>query len=654
MKNSLVLPIVATVALALCVITRVNRVTLNVKAQTGGVSLPVAIPTPAKAEAKSPVVSASIATPVVVPTKPEAIIQVKSLSIEPNRIIAGQSAMGIVVMTRAIPVPYEITLDQSFPYVKIPQRVTIPANETVATFPVDSVSTVGYQPIPPVDGKIYANYNDTVTAPLTLLSTVVPTCDGSNADYCTSAICYHCFFSEPAVPKNLIEKFTVIAMEALDKHNLMLAGDSRFVVWRITGGDDCSALNEDYRPVAEDPLANADQRLAAYATLGFSDRECKSEQSSVDYVHASVLAKETHRPSEATMLAGLSNGTFKAQYQGITIATSLVVPPTAKTMTLGLSTIPITMNMRVGTQIDRVARDWISSKFTDWDFNHSAIATSSIVPWGEGALASQIATAVPTAQINPLSGTLVARIKGLWYAPDENGVFRFNVLDDKVQYPTTHVDGDFGWIVDTHGISALVSQALEFGEQLVIGCGDAEGKAQGAFYLSQHGVSVAMAADRYEYMLLGYVGKGTIIGTAPLHKVGGEYVYGHQPVKFSLNESFIVEDTTQEYPLQYYDAGGKYFRELNKFIPKLKVTYVEVDAVNQIDKVIDAAVKADSTAIAVRITDDAENIALRAWLDVDSTHRAILFHSGLYGFAPALFEDFPDQVTFGDLHPSFN
>src|SRR5207237_5275826 len=131
------------------------------------------------------------------------------------------------------------------------------------------------------------------------------------------------------------------------------------------------------------------------------------------------------------------------------------------------------------------------------------------------------------------------------------GHFRVGVVPVNVGDRTTHVSGGMGWSEDTHGISAVVSQALEFNSQVVVGCGDSEGKAEAAFYLAQKGLDVVMPGDRYINLLLGYKAQGVIIGTAPVKLVKGTGVIGHQPVKFMLNEPIAVEDTEQDYPLQY-------------------------------------------------------------------------------------------------------
>jgi hypothetical protein len=303
--------------------------------------------------------------------------------------------------------------------------------------------------------------------------------------------------------------------------------------------------------------------------------------------------------------------------------------------------------------VERVYRDWLSYALS-WDMTRNPAALSLVRdernsrPYHEGAAIADIQQ-IADVRVTPLSGTLISKsTNGRWYAPDERGVFRFEILEDKVEYPTTHTFGNIGWIVDTHGISALVSQALEFRSQLVVGCGDSEGKAKAAHYLAQKGVDVFMPADRYGYLLIGYKGKGTVIGTAPIKRVNGMAVIGNQPIEFSLDELIVAEDTEQPYPWQYYDAAARYFRQLSKFVP-LHVKYVLVDSENQINRVL---AQADSV-VAVRVRTETEDDELRRWLRKSPTHRAILFHSGLYPEAQALFADFPHQVTFGDLHPRF-
>ena len=132
-------------------------------------------------------------------------------------------------------------------------------------------------------------------------------------------------------------------------------------------------------------------------------------------------------------------------------------------------------------------------------------------------------------------------------------------------------------------------------------------------------------------------------GHAATHELVGQ-IGGQEPI--------VVEDTRQIFPIQYYDSGARYFRRLSQFVP-LHLDYVQVGDSNQIERVLERAQQIKATAVAVRVFTNVESDALRAWLASSPEHRAILFHSGLYPFAQPLFTEFPQQVTFGDLHPKF-
>jgi hypothetical protein len=469
--------------------------------------------------------------------------------------------------------------------------------------------------------------------------------------------CHACFFKDAGIvpSKKLIPYFHSLS----NSQDPLVSGDARFILWRATENKDCGAL-EEYRKVG----GAVERRLSANADIGFSAWEC-NQPGSKALKQAAALAARLKRQPEAKALNEIAAGTFHPTFADTHIETSLRVPANAHTMILGESTTVLTPGMRIGAQVERVYRDWLAEEFGGehsftWDVSMSPAAVPIVRDPGnrayhEGALVEAI-QGVADVKVIPLFGTLIARNpaasdpdgEGQWYAPDENGIFRFKVLMDKVQYPTTHTFGDVGWITDTHGISALVSQALEYKTQLVIGCGDSEGKVKAAYYLAQRGVNVVFPGDRFEDMLIGYKGKGGLIGTAPVKRVDGVAVLGHQPVKFSLSELIVAEDTSTLYPNQYYDAPARYFRQLSKFAP-LNVAYIKVDNENQLNKVLDRA----ASVVAVRIRTDKEDGLLRWWLLKSPKNRAILFHSGLYPYAQGLFRDFPSQVTFGDLHPRF-
>jgi hypothetical protein len=476
-------------------------------------------------------------------------------------------------------------------------------------------------------------------------------------------VCYSCFFKND--PEVNVDKL-VAYFRDLGATDPLVRADARFIVWRATGKKDCGAV-DDYRRVTGD----TDRLLTANANIGFSARECGLADESENFNRAAKYAAQAGRYSESRSLYEISAGSFNPKFADVVIETFVAVPQSAKSMVLGESYISLTPGMRIGTQVERVYRDWLGTVWDGinpmtWDLTRKPVPLpivrdDSNHAHHEGALLEEIRKRV-NINVTPLFGTLIARNpeapdpdeEGQWYAPDEKGVFRFKVLIDKVEYPTTHVSGNVGWITDTHGISAVVSQALEYNSQLVVGCGDYEGKMKAAYYLAQKGVNVAFPGDRFEDMLIGYKGTGTLIGTAPVHRVeGGQrtgqgFVIGHQPVRFSLSELIVAEDTVAHYPTQYYDAPARYFRKLTTYVP-LNVKYVEVDDENQLDRVLNAA----ASVVAVRIRTDREDAMLRQWLLKSPQNRAVLFHSGLYPWAQALFADFPSQVTFGDLRPRF-
>ena len=457
-------------------------------------------------------------------------------------------------------------------------------------------------------------------------------------------VCYSCFWKgyDPKLRNDVIgfyNKFT--------SPDPLPMADARYVVWRASDIPDCG-VRDVYRKVA-DSDADVFRRLTARAILAFGGPECGQDNAS-DLKAAAELAKKAGLNMEAEALQQIATGNYKPKFSDEIIAASLTVPPNAKSMILGESTVNLTNGMRVGTQVDRVARDWVSYQMR-WDLTEKPFPPLFILNYHEGAFVKHIHDLIPV-EVYPLTGSLIASNEDEWYGADETGTFRFKILKDKTEYPTSHSFGTFGWIEDTHGISALVPQALERGMQLVIGCGDAEGKAKAAFYLATKGVNVAIPGDRYQDLLLGYQAKGVILGTAPVKMVDGKPVIGHQPVRFSLAEPIVVEDTQEPFPIQYYDAGARYFRRLSRSVP-VHPDYVLVADINGIDRILDRAKQTNATAVAVRIFTNFEYVSLQTWLSGSPERRAILFHSGLYPYAQKLFTEFPQQVTFGDLHPKF-
>ncbi len=457
-----------------------------------------------------------------------------------------------------------------------------------------------------------------------------------------ASICYSCAWEgyEPKVRADLVEYYRQYLPE-----DPLLFGDSRFALWRATGMPNCDILEKYKQVVTDDP--SPFRRYAAASVVAFSGPECGLDTRR--YLgRAAEAAEQSGLKSEAATLRALA-GKQSPRFGDVEIRTRLAIPPNPKSMVLGESSIRLEPGMRVGAQVDRVMRDWVSAQMK-WSVSDQPVARP-LIDYHEGASVKRMLE-LAEVQVLPLPGAVVARKDDKWYALDEQSVFRFQVLDDKMRYPTTHAAGSTGWVEDTHGISAMVPQAVERRAQLVIGCGDSEGKIKAAYHLAALGIHVFIPGDRYADELLGYDAPGVILGGAPIHKAGDAAVIGSQPVRFLLAETIVVQDTKKTFPIQYYDAPARYFRALARHVP-LQLVFVDVDAPDEIRRVLDRAQQARATAVAVRVMTEWEDAALRGWLKASRQHRAILFHSSLYPYAQQLFTDFRAQVTFGDLHPRF-
>ncbi len=457
------------------------------------------------------------------------------------------------------------------------------------------------------------------------------------------SVCYSCFWDgyEPALRTQVVEFY-----RQYTSPDPFLQADARYILWRATGNPSCDSRNL-YRQAAEG--ADSYRALQAWAAYGLSGPECGWDGSG-DLARAADAAEKAGLPSTADQLRQLSRNRLKPEVANLEVKSSLKALATADTMILGASTIVVPAGTRLGAQVDRVARDWISFQMR-WDLTGKPLPAAALVDYLEGKLVKNILE-LSAVEVYPLAGALVARQGETWYAADETGAFRFQVLGDKLQYPTTHVSGSTAWIVDTHGLSSVAGQGVERKMQVVVGSMDSESDALAAFHLASRGISAVFPSDRFQDRLLGYEGPGVLLGTAPVKRVGDKAVIGGQPIQFSRREKIVVEDADADSPAAAYDAPARYFRHLSTLV-SLNVEYVPVQQNNQIERVLGRATEIKATAVAVRVETNYEFDRLRDWLRQAPGRRAILFNCGLYPHAQALFTEFPKQVTFGDLHPRF-
>jgi hypothetical protein len=354
------------------------------------------------------------------------------------------------------------------------------------------------------------------------------------------------------------------------------------------------------------------------------------------------------RYADNLLLEGFKNiFVDKITFQPITIERQHHADRKFHKIIIGKSSIKIKKGSKIKTQVDRVTRDWLSAYRIDsppWQFRRSRL-----VPWHEGEKIKEILDAVD-AEVTIVWGTRAKKIDNRWYAPDAEGIYRFRISEDKVyNYPTNIIlDEQTLYINDTHGINTIAWDSTD--ADLVVGCGDLDGKIEAAYYLASKGVNVYMPTDRFIAMLIGVKTKGTIIGSAPVKKTLDGAVIGDQPISIDIDETIMVTNARGGYPLQYYDAPYLYFKELERYLGRpLRIMTVEIDEYGRAGKIIEIAQEEKVSVIAMKVTSGEEHEAVSRWLRDDKSHRAILFHSAVYPEGYKLFFEFPDQTTFGDI-----
>jgi len=334
----------------------------------------------------------------------------------------------------------------------------------------------------------------------------------------------------------------------------------------------------------------------------------------------------------------------------------------AERMIIGGSRFELDSNSLVVSQVDRVTRDWISYQLQNPSsgnllktFSERLIySDEELLPsigWHEGGRLLELKEYGINSK--PAVGTILKKKGSKWYAPNEKGVFMFEVPKDKVLYPTTRfLREDIALVVDTHGMNMIVAQALRNDADAVIACCDHKGKVKAAKYLSDRGVKVICNTDKYLPLLLG--SKAKVLGSAPYQDFGGKLVFGSRPIEIGMDEPVVVLDTSSEkHGMSYYDTPARYFRLLEEKGAGMNVHYVFIDGFNQLDKLVSRARKLNADIIAARVFNSDDYRKLKQWLLEDLQHKVILFHSEAYPYGYKLAREFRSQTSFDDIRPVF-
>lgn len=458
------------------------------------------------------------------------------------------------------------------------------------------------------------------------------------------SVCYDCFWEHQ--PEGLREKVAQYYEEASFPDPLADA-ERQLIYGRISG--ETKSICGAYLGFAYTRDADPERDLYAAESAAFLARECEGDVAS-KFARAAELARKANDPLKSEVYASLAREAFEPRFGETRIGHALTVPADATTFILGASKIAIANGTRVTMQGERTVRDWLSYQLHD-DYSTRPAKREYLVDWHEGARLRELMT-VAAIDAHPARGTLAVRRGEQWFAADDQGVFRYEILPDKIRYPSTRVHGDVALLMDTHGVAAIARDALRRHAQLAIACGDHPSKMQAAYRLASSGVDVWFPCDRFVGEILGHDAKGVLVGSAPLRAEGDHAVVGDTPVAFRLDETIVVQDAATGGVTQYYDAAGRYFRALSR-LARLRLEFVTVDAEGQAARVIERAQATGAKAVALRVANAADAAPVRAWLAASPERRAVLFHTAPYPQGIALFREFPNQTTFGDPRPQF-
>ncbi len=363
----------------------------------------------------------------------------------------------------------------------------------------------------------------------------------------------------------------------------------------------------------------------------------------------------------ADLLEKLAKGRLKIKFEQNILETTItpnLTTTNATTAIIGKTTITLNSSSKIISQEDRVYRDWLSGQIAN-PYGPKLLTTFSerstynqteLLPeigWHEGARIQELKT-INLTHI-PAVGTLVARNGQKWYAPDEKGVFRFEVPIDKISYPTTRfLRRDLAVIIDTHGVNMLVEQAIRQKANAVIGCCDHPAKIQAAEYLSSKGISVICYTDKYVNLAIGH--NLSIVGSPPITIKDDKAIIGNKPMRITTNDKILaINSTNDTYAIWYYQTPTSYFETLTKAIP-LDVTYFTINDFGQMEQAAQKAREINANILATRVFNSDDYNSVKKWLDEDISRKAILFHSASYPYGQKILEEY-SQTTFNDPNP---
>jgi len=441
-------------------------------------------------------------------------------------------------------------------------------------------------------------------------------------------------------------------LKTIDSLSGFSKGDALIVLGRLKNNDSLVCLGSDiFRKIL---TSNKEELALAYETVAAlncmkGDREY--------YLKAALIWDELNVKFRAYTDKNLyyGNATFTYDIHPLILDTNLTHHDNFSSVIFGSSKFVLNLSDVLVTQAERVSRDWLSVQFNSpysdkflnvfsERFSYDYDNLRPDIGWHEG---SRVKDFSKVATVKVASGTLALKVNDEWYAPDENGVFRFLISKEKIYYPTTRfLREDLALIIDTHGINTLVEQAIRNNATVVLGCCDLPSKIEAALYLNTKGIKVICPTDRFLYYAL--LKNSSIIGSSSYEFLDEDNILvGGRPLTLFRNETIVVMNISDGQ--MYYDSPTRYFSYLNIS----NARYVTVNE-GEIDKIVLEALDIDSHFIAARVFSKSDYEVLKDWLNSDERNRLMLFHSVSYPYGYLLMNEYKFRVTFDDPNPIFS
>ena len=228
-----------------------------------------------------------------------------------------------------------------------------------------------------------------------------------------AAVCHPCFweYQDAALKAELVE---VYGERRID--DPFLDAQRRLLVAIVAEdrSEACAARGAVVALQRQPSLQDPARALLAAEIAAFTAESC-GDKPSPAFLAAAARARGASASWKARVYTEVAEGRFRPRFGTTTIARKLDVPPGTASFVLGASKIVVPAGARVGAQVERTVRDWLSYQLS-WDEQDAPVAKDALLTWHEGARLRDLLDAAP-AKIFPLTGSLAVRRAGSQFVP---------------------------------------------------------------------------------------------------------------------------------------------------------------------------------------------------------------------------------------------